>query len=198
MKKIIHCMLAGGLCLMAIGCATTKVSRLDVSEEIDLSGFWNDTDSRLVSEEMIRDCIARAWLADFTSEKGKKPRIIVGRVRNKSSEHIATDTFVKDMERELINSGKVKFIVAKAEREEIREERADQQKFAKDAKDFFKEKAADFMLQGTINSILDSAGRKTVRFYQIELELIDMESNEKVWIGQKKIKKLVRKSKYGL
>lgn len=183
---------------MAIGCATTKVSRMDAGEEVDLSGFWNDTDSRLVSEEMIRDCIARAWLADFTTEKKKKPRVIVGRIKNKSSEHIATDTFVKDMERDLINSGKVKFVVAKAEREEIREERADQQKFAKDGKEFFKEKAADFMLQGTINSILDSAGGKTVRFYQIDLELIDMESNEKVWIGQKKIKKLVKKSKYGL
>jgi len=198
MKKIFQCMLAGGLCLMAIGCATTKVSRMDAGEEVDLSGFWNDTDSRLVSEEMIRDCVARAWLADFTSEKGKKPRIIVGRVKNKSAEHIATDTFVKDMEKELINSGKVKFVAAKTAREELREERADQQKFAKDAKDFFKEKAADFMLQGTINSILDSVGGKTVRFYQIELELTDMESNEKVWIGQKKIKKLVKKSKFGL
>jgi len=198
MKRIIHCMLAGSLCLMAIGCATTKVSRMDASEEMDLSGFWNDTDSRLVSEEMIRDCIARAWLADFTTEKGKKPRVIVGRVKNKSAEHIATDTFVKDMERELINSGKVKFVVAKGAREEIREERADQQKFSGDAKEFFKEKSADFMLQGGINSILDSVGGKTVRFYQIELELIDMESNEKVWIGQKKIKKLVKKSKYGM
>ncbi len=198
MKRIIHCMLAGGLCLAAIGCATTKVSRMEVGEEVDLSGFWNDTDSRLVSEEMIRDCVARAWLTDFTSEKGKNPRVIVGKVKNKSSEHIATDTFVKDMEKELINSGKVKFVAAKTEREEIREERADQQKFAEDAKDFFKEKSADFMLQGTINSILDTVGGKTVRFYQIELELTNMESNEKVWIGQKKIKKLVKKSKYGM
>jgi len=101
-------------------------------------------------------------------------------------------------ERELLNSGKVKFVASKTQREEIREERADQQKFAENAKEFFKEKAADFMLQGTINSILDKLGGKTVRYYQIELELINIETNEKVWIGQKKIKKLVKRSKFGL
>ncbi|MCD6413564.1 MAG: penicillin-binding protein activator LpoB [Elusimicrobia bacterium] len=184
--------------VFVFGCATTKVSRMDVNETVDLSGYWNDTDSRLVAQEMISDCLQRAWLSDFVGETGKKPRVIVGRIINKSMEHIATDTFVKDMERELINSGKVKFVAAKSQREEIREERADQQRFAENAKEFFKEKAADFILQGTINSILDTVGGKTVRFYQVELELINIETNEKAWIGQKKIKKLVKKSKFGL
>jgi len=184
--------------LMIAGCAPVKVGRMDSAAEVDLSGYWNDTDSRLVAEEAISDCLGRSWLPDFSASAGKKPRVIVGTVKNMSSEHIATDTFVKDMERELINSGKVTFVAGGAEREEIRQERAEQQKFSGDAKAFFKEKSADFMLQGGINSILDSAGKTTLRYYQIELELIDMESNEKVWIGQKKIKKLVKRSKFGL
>ena len=32
-----------------------KVTRLDANEVTDLSGSWNDTDSRLVAEEMIND-----------------------------------------------------------------------------------------------------------------------------------------------
>lgn len=180
------------------GCAPVKVGRMDAGAEMDLSGYWNDTDSRLVAEEVIKDCLSRGWLTNFSSREGKNPRVIVGTVRNMSSEHIATDTFVKDMERELLNSGKVRFVAGGAAREEIRQERAQQQQFSEDAKAFFKEKAADFMLQGGINSILDSAGKQTLRYYQIELELVDMESNEKVWIGQKKIKKLVRRSKFGL
>jgi len=194
MKKI----LCGVCFLLILGCATTKVSRIAVDETVDLSGYWNDTDSRLVAETMISDCLSRPWLSDFINEHGKKPRVIVGTIRNKSAEHIATETFVKDLERELLNSGKVKFVAAKTQREEIREERADQQKFAENAKEFFKEKAADFMLQGTVNSILDKLGGKTVRYYQIELELINIETNEKVWIGQKKIKKFVKRSKFGL
>ncbi len=184
--------------MMISGCAPVSVGRMDASDEVDLSGYWNDTDSRLVAEEVIKDCLSRGWLADFTSNAAKKPRVIVGTVKNMSSEHIATAAFVKDMERELINSGKVTFVAGGSEREEIRQERAEQQKFSEDAKAFFREKAADFILQGGINSILDSAGRKTLRYYQVELELINIETNEKVWIGQKKIKKLVKRSRFGL
>jgi len=184
--------------LMISGCAPVSVGRIDAGEEVDLSGYWNDTDSRLVAEEVIKDCLSRGWLSDFTSLAAKKPRVIVGTVKNMSSEHIATATFVKDMERELINSGKVTFVAGGSEREEIRQERAEQQKFSEDAKAFFREKAADFILQGGINSILDSVGRKTLRYYQIELELINIETNEKAWIGQKKIKKLVKRSRFGL
>ena len=183
---------------MISGCAPVSVGRIDAGEEVDLSGYWNDTDSRLVAEEVIKDCLSRGWLSDFTSLAAKKPRVIVGTVKNMSSEHIATATFVKDMERELINSGKVTFVAGGSEREEIRQERAEQQKFSEDAKAFFREKAADFILQGGINSILDSVGRKTLRYYQIELELINIETNEKAWIGQKKIKKLVKRSRFGL
>jgi len=184
--------------VMVSGCAPVRVGRMDASDEVDLSGYWNDTDSRLVAEEVIKDCLSRGWLADFSSSAGKKPRVIVGTVKNMSSEHIATAAFVKDMERELINSGKVIFVAGGSEREEIRQERAEQQKFSEDAKAFFREKAADFILQGGINSILDSAGRKTLRYYQVELELINIETNEKAWIGQKKIKKLVKRSRFGL
>ncbi len=197
MKKNILCGLIFTMCMVQ-GCAPVSVGRLDARDEVDLSGYWNDTDSRLVAEEVIKDCLSRGWLSDFTSSAGKKPRVIVGTVKNMSSEHIATATFVKDMERELINSGKVTFVAGGSEREEIRQERAEQQRFSEDAKAFFREKAADFILQGGINSILDSVGRKTLRYYQIELELINIETNEKVWIGQKKIKKLVKRSRFGL
>jgi hypothetical protein len=61
-----------------------------------------------------------------------------------------------------------------------------------------KEIGADFMLIGGINSIIDAAGGTSVRYYQIELELINLESNEKVWIGQHSIKKVVKQSRFGL
>ena len=66
------------------------------------------------------------------------------------------------------------------------------------AKSMGKEIGADFMLIGGINTIIDAAGGTKVRFYQVELELINLESNEKVWIGQKKIKKIVERSRFKL
>lgn len=188
------------LSLAMVGCTKT-VKRVEVEEQIDLSGRWNDTDSRLVSEEMIRDALDRPWLQGFvSSHSGKEPVVIVGTVRNRSHEHINTQTFVKDLERALINSGRVDFVASKGEREEIREERKDQAVYASEetAKEHGREIGADYMMQGSINSIEDREGREKVMFYQVNLELIDLETNKKVWIGEKKVKKYIRKPLLGL
>jgi uncharacterized protein (TIGR02722 family) len=181
------------------GCSTT-VKRLDSGEVTDLSGEWNDTDSRLVSEEMIRDVLSRPWINRFISENGNRPAVIVGGVRNLSHEHMNVATFINDIERELINSGEIDFVASKLERGEIRDERKDQELNASNetAKQMGQEYGADFMLKGSINTILDSIDDEQVRFYQIDLNLISLADNRKVWAGQKKIKKLIEKSAFRL
>ena len=185
--------------LLVAACSTVKVDRVAVEETVDLSGRWNDTDSRLVSEEMIGDVLSRPWIDQFRAGKGKDPVVIVGSVRNRSDEHINTRTFVSDLERALINSGEVAFVAGSGEREEIREERKDQAAHASEptAKEEGEEIGADFMLQGAINTIVDRIEGKEVKFYQVNLELIDIQSHRKVWIGEKKIKKLVKRSRLG-
>jgi len=179
-------------------CSGAQVTRVDSSEEIDFSGDWNDTDSQLTSKEMIADSLNRPWLSAFTSQNGRKPRVIVGQVLNKTDEHITTETFTKDLEKELINSGLVTFVASSAQREEVRAERDDQAANSRPgtAKQQGMETAADYMIKGQINSIPDAKAGAELKYYQIELELIDIESNEKVWIGQKKIKKVVARKKY--
>lgn len=190
-----------GLALALTSCATSKVARIETEEVIDLSGRWNDTDSRLVAEEMIKDVLNRVWLEDFKTKKSKVPTVIVGTVANKSHEHINVQTFIKDLEKELINSGRVKFVASREEREEVREERKDQQYGLTESsttKQFGKEIGADYMLKGSINTIVDEIQGERVTFYQVDLELIDIETNSKSWIGQKKIKKLIKRSSIGL
>jgi len=185
--------------LLFSACSQTRtVDRIATDEVTDLSGRWNDTDSRLVAEQMIRDLTYRSWIEDFVLENGAKPVVIVGEVRNKSSEHIQTDVFIKDIERELINSGKVKFVATSEERDEIREERSEQQIYASDetAKSLAQETGADYMLKGVITSTTDSVEGKAAVFYQVDLELINIESNEKTWIGNKKIKKFITQAKH--
>ena len=183
------------LMLFATGCSTS-VTRMDAGEVKDLSGAWNDTDSQQVSEEMIRDVLDRPWFGEFTREKSRQPAVIVGEVNNLSHEHINVNTFVADMERALINSGKVQFVASSTERQEIRGERKDQDLHASEAtrKQMGQEKGADFMLKGTINTIIDASGKTQLRFYQVDLTLISLADNRKVWVGQKKIKKLVERS----
>jgi len=190
-----------GLALLALvaaaGCAT-KVERLDESNAVDLSGAWNDTDSRLVSQEMIQDSLSRAWLQEFRGRPGQtRPTVIVGEVRNMSHEHINVATFTLEMERALINSGKVDFVATRDERKGIREERKDQDLNARgDTRNpMGRELGADFMLTGTINTIVDPSGDTQVRFYQVNMTLISLADNRKVWVGQKDIRKLVTRSK---
>ena len=177
-----------------IGCGPSKkVTRVEPDTTIDLSGEWNDTDSRLVAEEMIKDVLARSWLSDYRTAKEKQPTVIVGTVKNRTTEHIQTTTFIKNLEKELINSGRVYFVANKEERVDVREERSDQQEHASDEtmKKFQKETGADYLLRGDMTTIIDQDGGEKVKYYQVNLELIDIESNRKVWVGEKKIKKLV-------
>ncbi|WP_166372468.1 penicillin-binding protein activator LpoB [Psychromonas sp. SA13A] len=182
---------------LILSACSTSVERLDAQQQIDLSGAWNDTDSQLVAREMIEDSLSRAWISKFVKSEGKDPAVIVGRVKNLSHEHINTNTFIANMERELINSGEVQFVASSANRQEIRDERADQDLNASEAtrKEMGQEYGADFMMQGQINTIIDVDGSTQVRFYQVNLELISIKDNRKVWIGEKKIKKLVKNSK---
>lgn len=199
MTRAISLRLALGLALaLGLSACATNVERLDAHAVKDLSGAWNDTDSRQVSEEMIGDSLSRAWLQEWARAHGnKRPTVIVGEVRNLSHEHINVNTFTLDMERALINSGKVDFVASRVERQDIREERKDQDINAREntRKAMGQEIGADFMLQGTINTIVDPAGDTQVRYYQVNMTLISLADNRKVWLGQKEIKKLVTRSK---
>lgn len=180
------------LALLPLACGSSRqVTRLDANQTTDISGGWNDTDGRLVAEEMVKDALSRPWLADFNRTAGKKPVVTVGDIRNSTSEHINTETFSTDFERELINSGQVRFVASKEQRADIRDERQEQREFAsaETIKKLRNETGADFVLVGSVKDIVDElAGVKTV-FYQTDFQLINVESMEKVWIGTKKIKK---------
>lgn len=197
-RKVICFVTILGLLILAIGCATgPKVTRMEIEESVDLSGRWNDTDSRMVSDAMINDCIGRPWLNRFSqTHPGKPPVVIVQSVRNRSHEHINTQLFTKDLERAFVNSGMVDVVASKEERQELREERTEHTlgfTSAETSKSFGKEIGADFAMQGWINTVKDQIKGKYVIYYQVNLELIDLETNRKAWIGEKKIKKLVER-----
>ncbi|MEQ9308953.1 MAG: penicillin-binding protein activator LpoB [Balneolaceae bacterium] len=189
------------LALIITACRpSNKVSRIDPGATTDLSGKWNDTDARLVAEEMISDALTKPWLNQYSRNNQKPPVVIVGKVRNESMEHIETEVFTKEMERAFVNSGSVSVVANAQERADVRDERADQQTNAsfETTKKMAQELGADFMMIGNINSIVDETvdNRTLAVFYTINLEFINVETNQKVWIGNKKIKKLIERKNY--
>lgn len=183
------------------GCASKTVTRVDPDTVTDLTGRWNDEDSRQVATEMIRDVMARPWLSRFVDANNREPVIILGLIQNKSHEHIDSELFVRNMEREFVNSGEIRVVQRDEFRNRMREERADQEEFAspETQKRWGRELGADYMVNGYIGSTVEEHRRRTlfgkrsekVVFYQVNLELSHLETNEKVWIGEKQIKKLI-------
>lgn len=178
------------------GCSPS-IKRVETNLVKDVGGGWNDTDAQMVAAEMINDCLNAGWYNKTLLKLGKEPVVIVGTVSNNSMEHINTDVFVEEIQRALINSGKVEFVASKSERGEVRTERLEQDEFASEdtRKAFGKEIGADFMLSGTLNSVVDKSGKKALVFYQVNMKLINLETNQIVWNGQKQIKKYVKRSK---
>ncbi len=171
-----------------------QVTRVASDKQIDLSGRWNDTDSRMAAEELTKQVLGQRWLPDFMqAHGGNRPVVVVGLVSNKSHEHIDAEIFLADIEKAFINSGSVRLVQAGEKREELRQERGDQQQFAspETMKKWGKELGADYIMQGSINAIVDAHGKTKVVFYKINLQLTDLETNEVVWIGDKEIKKVV-------
>lgn len=188
----------GAVVFVLSGCGhETKVTRVDTGVVTDLSGRWNDTDSQMVAEAMVKDALQYPWLGNFEKANQRQPVVVVGTVLNSSHEHISIQTFITDLEKELTNSQKVTFVAGKGERDEIRTERKEQAIYAREdtQKAPGKETGADFMMKGTIATILDEADGTKAVFYQVDLQMIDLESNAKVWYGQKKIKKVVEKKR---
>ena len=195
MKKVFIIILSFALASLVSSCANRQVSRVNSNEVIDLSGRWNDSDSQMVSAEMISDLLSSKWLPIYENRHNKKrPVVVVGTVSNKSHEHINSETFIKDVEKAMIKNGSLRLVQAGAKRQELRNERDGQNQgytAPETSKKWGLELGADFILQGTINSIIDSYKKEKVIYYQVDLELTDLETNEVVWMGDKKIKKQV-------
>ncbi len=191
MKKTFKLFALTTLTILGVSCNSGKIQRVSEDSVIDLNSRWSNVDARLTAEEMTKELLDHPWYSDFIADnKGKKPVVIIGNIVNKTSEHIDVELFTKDIEKAIIGSGTMKLVQDPVFRAALRAERADQQNNsrAETIKKFQKETGADFMMQGvmTQNTQTSAKGEKT-DFYQVNLELSNLETNEKVWIGDKKI-----------
>lgn len=197
---------AGSLALVAAlgltiaACGGKQVSRIDPNSVTDLSGRWNDTDSRLVARALIEQSFENRW-ADRHADRngGEPPTVIVGTFENRTTEHVPVNTFLNDLERALINSGRVQLVASQEERDEVRAEREDQQEHARaDTRaELGQELGADYILQGELQSIEDQEGGEQIIYYQADAELVNLQSNVKIWTGQHRIKKYIERSRLG-
>jgi uncharacterized protein (TIGR02722 family) len=199
MKKIKLISILIACAIVFSSCATSGVSRLDESYDEDLSGYWNDTDIRMVSEKLVGECLSSPWILDYLmSSKNMKPTVIVGNIQNRSSEHMDTTIISKKFEMALVNSGKVTTVADFNFKDDLRAEKLDQQynASAETAAELGEEVGANFILQGSVKFNIDQVSKTAIRTYYVDMELINIQSGQKVWLGQDTVKKKVDKSSY--
>lgn len=203
--KLVHGLTALALLISSssmVACGPKKsVTRTDSksTEGGDLSGYWNDIDANLVAAEMIKDCMGRPWSADHQSANGGNKAIVklMGVIKRTDDRNVNEQYFSKQLEKELLNSGRVRVVAAAGQDDINVAERARQGVHASDetVKSQGNETGADFTLQTVINSQNETDGAgKSVRAYLVNMELVNVETNEKVWIGEKSIRKVVEQA----
>ena len=195
MKKLFYLLLCGAVGILLFSC-TSSVNRVSSDSILDISGEWNETDVQIVSESLIADCLNSASLMRFGLDHGGRlPVIKVGTFKNQSQEHIDTSIITTKLRNAVINSGRAQFVADSSSINEVRSEKESQQEWASwdSAKSLANETAADFMLQGSIKTIVQKNGKTTVRMYFVYAELVDIETGSIVWTGEnEEIKKVVK------
>ncbi|MEQ1585560.1 MAG: penicillin-binding protein activator LpoB [Cyclobacteriaceae bacterium] len=182
------------LALSMLGSCARTVSRVDPNQQIDLSGRWNDSDSRQVAGKMTTELLGSTKFQEYAKALDKKPAIIVGQIQNRTSEHIDANNYIKKFELAIFNSGLADLVESDEFRDKLREERAQQQDFADPATmaQWGKELGANLMLFGEMTSETDVYNKNRVVNYVTTLFLTDMETNKRVWYGQQEIKKYIK------
>ncbi|MDR2376030.1 MAG: penicillin-binding protein activator LpoB [Treponema sp.] len=185
------------LAFFVSACTSTSVKRVDSGTVTDLSGDWNDTDVRIVCDSLIKACLDSPRVAGEASRLGRNPVFLVGPFRNESDEHIDTSIIADIMELTIFNSGKADFVAGGSIREALRAERQDQQVNASEASAsrLVNETGADFLLTGSVKTIMDQRGNTRTRTYYVTAELTNIETNVRLWMDQNsEIKKQIKSS----
>lgn len=143
---------------------------------------------------MVDNLLKSDKFKEYAEKLGKKPAIIVGLVRNRTSEHIDTENYIKRIELALFNSGLAEVVESGDFRDKLRVERVKQRDFAKEGTmaKWGEETGANLMLFGEMTSETDMYQKQRVVNYVTTLFLTDMETNRRVWYGQEEIKKYVK------
>ncbi len=175
-----------------------NVSRIDSSKKIDLSGNWNDTDIQIVTKALIDSSLKSNWIDQFRARNGKNPTVVVGTIINRSSEHIDTAIIAKRFEMALINTNRVDMVADIDLRDQVRQEREEQQYYASEESSVAlgKELGANFLLQGAVRTVVDQVSGRSVRTYYVSAELIDIETSRKIWVGEESVRKMITQPKY--
>lgn len=196
MKKSIIALM-GVVALMG-GCAQ-KVSYGDAQEAETTTIEFGSTDLQKIAEDMTDSMLSSGAVAQLTNN-GKRPIIMVDGIKNKTSEHIDTESITDSVSTRLLNSGKFRFVdMTRVEdvRKQLNFQNNDELVNQSTAIQFGRMVGAQYMLYGNLASIVKTAGSDKDVYYKMTMRLMDLETGLIEWADETEIRKQESKSLLG-
>ena len=152
-----------------------------------LSDQFNENDLQLIAKKMVNSL---AGSPAFAQMQGR-PIVVVGQMRNDTSEHIDMLSLADKIQVELNKTGKFAFTDAAA-REQIAQEYEYQQSGyvrPDQAKAPGQQLAADYLMTGEISSIRQAVGNDETVYYKMTAKLHNLRTGVIEWTDEKELRK---------
>lgn len=196
MKKSIVALL--GLAVILGGCSN-KVSYGDAQAVETTTIDFGSTDLQTIAGEMVDSMMASGSVSYITREQ--RPIVFVERIKNKTSEHIDTESITDTISTKMLNSGKFRFVDmdrVESVRDQLNFQNNDELVNQSSAIQFGKMVGAQYMLYGNLSSIVKKDGSDEDVYYKMTMRLMDLESGLIEWADETEIRKQQSKSLLGL
>ena len=196
MKKSVIALL--GLAVILGGCSN-KVSYGDAQAVETTTIDFVSTDLQTIAGEMVDSMMASGSVSYITRDQ--RPIVFVERIKNKTSEHIDTESITDTISTKMLNSGKFRFVDmdrVESVREQLNFQNNDELVNQSSAIQFGKMVGAQYMLYGNLSSIVKNDGSDQDVYYKMTMRLMDLESGLIEWADETEIRKQKSKSLLGL
>ncbi|PKN72271.1 MAG: penicillin-binding protein activator LpoB [Deltaproteobacteria bacterium HGW-Deltaproteobacteria-10] len=179
------------------GCAPTI--KYEIKDEETVTGSdWSAKDLKDVSDYMAASVKQSAFVAS-PQYANERPRWMLARdMKNETDEHVNTRTIMEKIRTRLINGGIANFIDDQAVEDILNQMKLQQSGLfdSKTVAQVGKLVGAKLILRGTISSIRKKTERKDIIYYNITLQLVNIQTGEIIWTDEKEIQRLTSKSMF--
>ncbi|WP_413110377.1 penicillin-binding protein activator LpoB [Thaumasiovibrio sp. DFM-14] len=188
-----------GISALLLGGCAQKVSYGDAQATETTTVGFGSTDLQKMAVEMTDSMLSSGSVAAITRDQ--RPIVFVERVKNKTSEHIDTESITDTISTRLLNSGQFRFVDMgriEAVRDQLNFQNDDELVNPSTAIQFGKMVGAQYMLYGNLSSIVKTAGKDTDVYYKMTMRLMDLETGLIEWADETEIRKQESRSLLGL
>ncbi len=183
---------------LATGCAGPQVHYGDAGSVKPISTEFGSSDLQQIADSLVDSLLIFPPIVELTT--AKRPVISVDRVKNKTMQHIDTESITDSIRAKLIKSGKFRFIDRTTDAQTIEEIKIQQDSGLVDkstAVDFGKQIGAEFLLTANFSEIKQKAGSVTDVYYKFTMNLKNLKTGILEWSDEKEIRKVFKKSMFG-